>query len=178
MRATLAFAITFFAASQCYAGADVYVTAAHDFKASVGHAGAGVALKTASPGLYLGVAGEVGGIAANRTGLDYLYEGAGGYTVKQADFSLTPYLFAGYRQWAVYGDPVTKPDSAYAGAGFHIENDSFFVDSRANYYNHDSMWQPFVEVAAKVKHSFFALYYETSIANGPVLGFRCGMTTD
>ncbi len=93
----------------------------HDFSDHVSHYGVGLNLSTNSiTGPYLRATGEVGNIFLKRTGLDYLLQGALGYTKQFGDvdpFAVSIYGTSGYQEVALYEGPRSAPEKAFYGGG-------------------------------------------------------------
>lgn len=160
----------------CHAWGELYLTAYHGFRDDSGRGGVGLTVHTDKPGPYLGIRGEVGGILADQTGMDYLLESSGGWKFGTPETSLSPFGFAGYRQFAVYEVPGSAPETAYAGGGVRLQVRSAYLVGTARYDRRDKAWRPIAEVGFQAIRALYGIYYEESPTDGAVAGMRVGVT--
>ena len=155
----------------------MYIRAAHSFKDGSYRTNVGMSLATANPGAYLRLTGEVGGIPARRTGLDYLYSGALGWKFGEKNSDLTLYAIGGYRQWSLDTNPGSAPETAYLGGGFRLsQKGAYYLAGEANHYSRDDVWRPYVEIGNANGRQYVGVYYEKTPDGGDVAGLKYGFS--
>jgi hypothetical protein len=156
------------------AASEVFLRETWDLHDSVSHTGVGLTLSSSTPGLYWHGIGEVGAIVASHTALDYRLEAAAGWMFGKPEAALTPYALIGYRQWAIYKQPRSAPETTYYGGGLRITTGSMFIAGSGNYYRDSEKWRPYAEIGSVVRQSLYGIYYEKSPFGADIVGIRYG----
>ena len=173
LKATLTiFTLLILAASA--AASEVYIRAAQDLHDSVSHTAVGLSLNSSKPGFYWQGTGEVGAIIASRTGLDYRLEADAGWMFGKPEAALIPYALIGYRQWAIYEEPRSAPESMYYGGGVRFTTGSMYISGSGNYYRDSEKWRPYAEIGAVARQSLYGIYYDKSPFGADIVGIRYG----
>jgi hypothetical protein len=152
----------------------MYLRAAHSFRDVSNRTNVGMSLATVTPGVYLRMAGEVGGIPARRTGLDYLYSGALGWMFGENTAGLAIYGIGGYRQWSLNTEPGSAPETPYFGAGVKTSQKGAYITAEANRYSRGNVWRPYIEIGNGNSRQSVGVYYEKSPDGGNVAGLKYG----
>jgi hypothetical protein len=152
----------------------MYIRAAHSFRDVSYRSNVGMSLATVTPGVYLRMTGEVGGILARRTGLDYLYSGALGWMFGEKAAGLAIYGIGGYRQWSLNTDPGSAPETPYFGAGVKTSQKGAYIAGEAYRYSRGNVWRPYIEIGNGNSRQSIGVYYEKSPDGGNVAGLKYG----
>jgi hypothetical protein len=174
LKATLTI-ITLLTLAASASASEVYLRAAQDFHDSVSHAAVGLSLNSSKPGLYMQGTGEVGGIIASHTGLDYRLEADAGWMFGKPEAALIPFALIGYRQWAIYKGPDSASESVYYGGGVRITSGAMYISGSGNYYRQGEKWRPYAEIGTVVRQALYGIYYEQSPFGADIVGIRYGM---
>jgi hypothetical protein len=162
-----------------------YFKTFHDFSDHVGHYGVGLNLATngSTTGPYLRATGEVGNIFLKRMGLDYLLQGALGYTKQFGDvdpFAVSIYGTSGYQEVALYEGPRNAPEKAFYGGGVRYRQRVVELQLELHKFKDVAGIKPLVELiiptggTSESTGPIISMFYEKQFPGNNAVGFKVG----